>query len=73
MEKKMSAEMLAVLKVLQENRGVALTLAEINEKAGTNVKSGTVVGLMRGNLITKGDDKEVEYIAKKKVGTYKID
>lgn len=60
-----------VLQVLKDAT-TPLTLAEINAIGGTNVKTGTLVSLIKKGMIAKGDDKEVEYTAKKFVGTYKI-
>jgi hypothetical protein len=65
----LSADAKAVLKVL-ENSDVALTLAEINAMANAEVKTGTLVSLIKKGMISKGDEKEVSYTAKKFVGTY---
>jgi chromosome segregation and condensation protein ScpB len=67
----LSADAKAILAILK-TANTPMTLAEINEVNGTDFKTGTLVSLIKKGLITKGDEKEVEYTAKKLVGTYKI-
>jgi hypothetical protein len=54
------------------NATAPMTLAEINAVNGTSFKTGTLVSLIKKGNIAKGDEKEVEYIATKFVGTYSI-
>lgn len=70
-EVQLSADALAILEILK-GADRPLTLAEINAVNGTNFKTGTLVGLLRKELISKGEDAEVEYVATKMVGTYRI-
>jgi chromosome segregation and condensation protein ScpB len=70
-EVQLSADALAILDVLKNANG-PLTLAQINEVNGTNFKTGTIVSLLKKGLISKGEDAEVEYVATKMVGTYRI-
>jgi chromosome segregation and condensation protein ScpB len=67
----LSADAKAILEILRKSQS-PMTLAEINAINGTEFKTGTLVSLVKKGLITKGDDKEVEYVARKLVGTYKI-
>jgi len=67
----LSQDAKAILEVLK-TANAPMTLSEINEINGTDFKTGTLVSLIKKGLITKGDEKEVEYVARKLVGTYKI-
>jgi chromosome segregation and condensation protein ScpB len=67
----LSADAKAILQVLK-NASQPMTLSEINAINGTDYKTGTLVSLIKKGLISKGDDKEVEYVAKKMVGSYKL-
>jgi chromosome segregation and condensation protein ScpB len=67
----LSADAKAILEILKTVKG-PMTLAQINEVNGTNFKTGTLVSLIKKGLISKGEDTEVEYVARKMVGTYHI-
>lgn len=53
-----------------QNHPEGLTLAEINEVAGTNLVSGHIVALMNKGIIEANDTKDVTVPAKRKVFTY---
>jgi adenine C2-methylase RlmN of 23S rRNA A2503 and tRNA A37 len=67
----LSADAKAILEILKNATG-PMTLAQINEVNGTEFKTGTIVSLIKKGLISKGEDAEVEYVARKMVGTYRI-
>lgn len=67
----LSQDAKAILAILK-NATQPMTLAQINEVNGTDFKTGTLVSLIKKGLISKGDEVEVEYVARKLVGTYKI-
>lgn len=49
------------------------TLAELSEIVGKELKSGNVNGLVKkGILVCTPQAREVEYVARKKVATYKL-
>jgi len=49
------------------------TLAELSEIVGKELKSGNVNGLVKkGVLICTPQNREVEYVARKKVATYRL-
>lgn len=52
------------------NHPEGLTLAEINEVAGTNLVSGHIVAAMNKGIIEAGSTKDVTVPAKRKVFTY---
>ena len=53
-----------------QNHPEGLTLAEINEAAGTNLVSGHIVALMNKGIIEASSTKDVIVPAKRKVFTY---
>ena len=59
-----------VLDYLKTNAGKAFTLAQISEACGFEVKSGTIVKLMKFAGIAKGAQVEVQYTGTRKVNTY---
>lgn len=60
-----------LLKVLGESTE-PLTLAEISEKVGQKVNSGTTNVLVAEGILVNGEDKMVEVIKKEPRKTYKI-
>lgn len=62
----------AILNVLA-NATEPMTLAEISEQVGKKLVSGNINALLTSKgKVVKGDDKEITYVAKKKVATYKL-
>lgn len=62
----------AILNVLA-NATKPMTLAEISEQVGKKLVSGNINALLTSKgKVVKGDDKEITYVAKKKVATYKL-
>lgn len=62
----------AILNAL-ENANEPLTLAEISEIVGKKLVSGNINALLTSKgKVVKGEDKEITYLAKKKVATYKL-
>ena len=49
-----------------------LTLAEINAKLGTNIKTGSINTLISKGLVIADGEKEVIVQAKRKVKVYKL-
>lgn len=49
-----------------------LTLAEINEKLGTDIKTGSINCLLTKELVETIGEREVMVLAKKKVKVYKL-
>lgn len=68
-----------IVDFLTTNKGKAFTFAEICKEVGINPKStGSITRLLASEknpngIISKGDEREVEVVVKKKVATYKID
>ena len=60
-----------ILKVLGESTE-PLTLAEISEKVGQKVNSGTTNVLVADGILVNGEDKMVEVIKKEPRKTYTI-
>lgn len=62
----------AILNVLA-NATEPMTLAEISEQVGKKLVSGNINALLTSKgKVVKGEDKEITYVAKKKVATYKL-
>lgn len=68
---KMTETRQAILDALSNADG-AMTLAEIGQVIGAEVKSGTVNALVNLGLIDKGADKTVDRMGKSTVNTYVI-
>lgn len=49
-----------------------LTLAEINEKLGTEIKTGSINCLLTKGLVETDGEREVMVLTKKKVKVYKL-
>lgn len=67
-----SREAQAIIDCLKRE-GTALTLAEISEKTGLELKTGHLSAGRSAGLIANGDEKEVEVVqtVKKTVKTYR--
>lgn len=60
-----------IVKALVEADGKELTLAELSAIVGKELKSGNINALVKkGNVACTPANREVEYVAKKKVATY---
>jgi hypothetical protein len=62
-----------ILSYLKANAGKRFTLAQISEAVGFDVKSGTIVKLMKFAGVTKGEPVEIERKTIAKVNTYGVD
>jgi hypothetical protein len=60
----------AIVDYLKAHEGKSFTLAQISEAVGFEVKSGTIVKLMKFAGIAKGAQVEVQYTGTRKVNTY---
>lgn len=60
----------AIVNFLEANSDRSFTLAELSDALGFAVASGTIVSLMKKGNVIKGDDREVQYMATKTVGSY---
>lgn len=60
----------AIVNFLAANSDRAFTLAELSDALGFPVASGTVVSLMKKGNVIKGEDREVQYMTTKTVGSY---
>jgi hypothetical protein len=49
-----------------------LTLSEINEKLGTEIKTGSINCLLTKGLVETDGEREVQVLVKKKVKVYKL-
>ncbi len=49
-----------------------LTLSEVNEKLGTEIKTGSINCLLAKNLVMTDGEREVQVLVKKKVKVYKL-
>ena len=60
----------AILNYLKVNAGKTFTLAQISAAVGFDVKSGTIVKLMKFAGVAKGEPVEIERKTIAKVNTY---
>ena len=60
----------AIVDYLKANAGKTFTLAQISEAVGFDVKSGTIVKLMKFAGVAKGEPVEIERKTIAKVNTY---
>lgn len=49
-----------------------LTLSEVNEKLGTEIKTGSINCLLAKGLVETDGEREVQVMVKKKVKVYKL-
>ena len=49
-----------------------LTLSEVNEKLGTEIKTGSINCLLTKGLVEADGEREVQVLVKKKVKVYKL-
>lgn len=49
-----------------------LTLSEVNEKLGTEIKTGSINCLLAKGLVETDGEREVQVLVKKKVKVYKL-
>ena len=63
----------AIVDYLKANAGKTFTLAQISEAVGFDVKSGTIVKLVKFANVTKGEPVEIERKTIAKVNTYGVD